>query len=220
MTNLLLLLSWLSQLSGAIATDIEMLGKGSFLSQKWLQCMWPAQGSGPGWNMQLVDLANLTTGQSHQYCLKALGGPLMVTLVWHDYPAAVSAKTALINDLDLTVRAAGLDGFPLLVRLACFLDAWLSSDTYQTHAPQPSSSPLSRDSCTIAQPPAFGRACSVSAGLACRGMAGASVAGGPSRPTAPTMWSRPRCPTSLRGMSPSRSAALCTPPRLADCLRV
>ena len=68
--------------------------------------------------MQLVDLANLTKGQSHQYCLKALGGPLTVTLVWHDYPAAVSAKTALVNDLDLTVRAAGLDGFPLLVRLA------------------------------------------------------------------------------------------------------
>ena len=73
------------------------------------------QGSGPGWNMQMVDLANLTTGQSNQYCLKALGGPLTVTLVWHDYPAAVSAKTALVNDLDLTVRAAGLNGFPLLV---------------------------------------------------------------------------------------------------------
>ncbi len=73
------------------------------------------QGSGPGWSMQIVDLANLTTGQSDQYCLKALGGPLTVTLVWHDYPAAVSAKTALVNDLDLTVRAAGLNGFPLLV---------------------------------------------------------------------------------------------------------
>ena len=75
------------------------------------------QGSGPGWSMQMVDLANLTTGQSHQYCLRALGGPLTVTLVWHDFPGAVSAKTALVNDLDLTVRAAGLDGFPLLVRL-------------------------------------------------------------------------------------------------------
>lgn len=64
-----------------------------------------------------MDLANLTTGQSHQYCLRALGGPLTVTLVWHDFPGAVSAKTALVNDLDLTVRAAGLDGFPLLVRL-------------------------------------------------------------------------------------------------------
>lgn len=91
--------------------------------------------------MQLVDLANLTTGQSHQYCLKALGGPLTVTLVWHDYPAAVSAKTALVNDLDLIVRAAGLDGFPLLVRLACFLDVWLSSDRYQAHTPQPPSPP-------------------------------------------------------------------------------
>ena len=117
---MLLLLSWLWQPSGATATDLTLLGKGRSLSHDWLQCMWPAQGSGPGWNMQLVDLANLTMGQSHQYCLKALGGPLTVTLVWHDYPAAVSAKTALVNDLDLTVRAAGLDGFPLLVRLASF----------------------------------------------------------------------------------------------------
>ena len=60
-------------------------------------------------------MANLSTGQTHQYCVKALGGPLTVTLVWHDYPAAISAKKALVNDLDLTVRAAGLNGVPLLV---------------------------------------------------------------------------------------------------------
>jgi hypothetical protein len=74
------------------------------------------QGSGPGWNLQVVDMANLSTGQAHQYCVRGLGGPLSVTLVWHDYPAAVSAKKALVNDLDLTIRAAGLNGVPLLVR--------------------------------------------------------------------------------------------------------
>ncbi len=66
--------------------------------------------------MQIVDMANLSTGQAHQYCVRGLGGPLSVTLVWHDYPAAVSARKALVNDLDLTIRAAGLNGISLLVR--------------------------------------------------------------------------------------------------------
>lgn len=74
------------------------------------------QGSGPGWALQLVDRGALRTGEAHQYCLRATGGPLTVTLVWHDYPAAPSAARALVNDLDLTVRAAGLNGFPMLVR--------------------------------------------------------------------------------------------------------
>ena len=78
--------------------------------------------------MQLVDMANLTTGQSHQYCLKGTGGPLTVTLVWHDYPASLSAAKALVNDLDLTVRAAGLNGFPLLVRVA---HCWRVSFTFR-----------------------------------------------------------------------------------------
>lgn len=63
-------------------------------------------------------MANLTTGESHQYCVNGTGGPLAVTLVWHDYPSALSAATTLVNDLDLTVRAAGLNGFPLYVRLS------------------------------------------------------------------------------------------------------
>jgi hypothetical protein len=64
----------------------------------------------------VVDGANLSAGgQAHQYCLRGLGGPLRVTLAWHDYPAALPAAKALVNDLDLTVRAAGLNGFPLLV---------------------------------------------------------------------------------------------------------
>ena len=65
--------------------------------------------------MQVVDMANLTTGGSHQYCVNGTGGPLSVTLVWHDYPAALASATSLVNDLDLTVRAAGLNGLPLLV---------------------------------------------------------------------------------------------------------
>ena len=85
----------------------------------------------------MVDLANLTTRQSHQYCLKALGGPLTVTLVWHDYPAAVSAKTALVNDLDLTVRAAGLDGFPLLVRCASWKEGTPSDSCPRQHCSRP-----------------------------------------------------------------------------------
>jgi hypothetical protein len=76
-------------------------------------------------------MANLTTGEAHHYCLKALGGPLTVTLVWHDYPAAVSATKALVNDLDLTVRAAGLNGVPLLVRLCCQLFAFGWHDVSQ-----------------------------------------------------------------------------------------
>lgn len=60
-------------------------------------------------------MANMTTGGSHQYCVNGTGGPLSVTLVWHDYPAALAAATTLVNDLDLTVRAAGLNGFPLYV---------------------------------------------------------------------------------------------------------
>lgn len=66
--------------------------------------------------MQVIDMANMTQGDSHKYCVNSTGGPLVVTLVWHDYPAALSASKSLVNDLDLTVRAAGLNGFPLLVR--------------------------------------------------------------------------------------------------------
>ena len=62
-----------------------------------------------------MDGANLTTGQAHQYCLTVTGGPLRVALVWHDPPALLSAASALVNDLDLQVRAAGLNGYPLLV---------------------------------------------------------------------------------------------------------
>ena len=63
-----------------------------------------------------MDLSKVATGQIDQYCLTSSGGPLTVALVWHDPPALLSAQNALVNDLDLTVRAAGLNGYPLLVR--------------------------------------------------------------------------------------------------------
>jgi len=65
-------------------------------------------------NMKMVDMVDINTGESHQYCVRALGGPFTVTLVWHDYPSSVAAQTNLVNDLDLTVRAAGLNGIRML----------------------------------------------------------------------------------------------------------
>lgn len=63
-----------------------------------------------GWRMQVVDGAELNTGESHDYCVRALGGPVKVTLVWTDYPASPTVHKALVNDLDLVVRSAGLRG--------------------------------------------------------------------------------------------------------------
>lgn len=65
-------------------------------------------------NMKMVDMVDINTGESHQYCVRALGGPFTVTLVWHDYPSSVAAQKNLVNDLDLTVRAAGLNGIRML----------------------------------------------------------------------------------------------------------
>lgn len=74
----------------------------------------PLEGSAVGWRMQVVDGAKLATGESHQYCVRAAGGPMRITLVWHDLPSDVAAEKNLVNDLDLTVRAAGLQGMDLL----------------------------------------------------------------------------------------------------------
>lgn len=53
-------------------------------------------------------------GDSQKYCVTGTGGPLKVTLVWHDVPAALSAATQLVNDLDLTVYANSLNGYSVL----------------------------------------------------------------------------------------------------------
>ena len=107
--------------------------------------------------LSVVDRVAVQQGDTHEYCVRANGGPLTITLVWTDYPALPSgagecvgrgegagraqrggrlplprhrvptpspprthtpalpaAQKALVHDLDLTVRAAGLNGIPLL----------------------------------------------------------------------------------------------------------
>lgn len=64
--------------------------------------------------LALLDSVPINTGDVHQYCITANGGPLTVTLVWTDYPGEPSAAVSLVNDLDLVVRAEGLNGQPLL----------------------------------------------------------------------------------------------------------
>ena len=51
----------------------------------------------------MIDLATLTQGKSHQYCVYATGGPLRITLAWYDYPADTNAASVLVNNLDLQV---------------------------------------------------------------------------------------------------------------------
>ena len=70
-----------------------------------------------------MDRANITTNETHRYCVHGTGGLLSIALVWHDYPAALAAAQALVNDLDLIVRAGGLNGFPLLACPALCLRA-------------------------------------------------------------------------------------------------
>lgn len=67
-----------------------------------------------GWSLQVVDRAPISGGESHRFCLRSTGGPLTVVLAWHDAPGAPSSGRALVNDLDLVVRAAGLGGLPLV----------------------------------------------------------------------------------------------------------
>jgi len=57
---------------------------------------------------------NIKSGDVHQYCITAGGGPLSIALVWTDYPGNPAASRSLVNDLDLVVRAEGLGGVPLL----------------------------------------------------------------------------------------------------------
>ena len=51
----------------------------------------------------------LSTGGSrvYNYTVNGSMSPFRVTLVWTDYPAALSANPALVNDLDLTVTTPG-----------------------------------------------------------------------------------------------------------------
>mmetsp|Transcript_27215 Transcript_27215/g.70074 ORF Transcript_27215/g.70074 Transcript_27215/m.70074 type:complete len:1426 (+) Transcript_27215:1145-5422(+) len=74
----------------------------------------PLQGSGKNWRLQVIDKARIKQGESHKYCATATGGPFRVVLAWHDYPGDPAAGTALVNNLDLELRAAGLGGYKLL----------------------------------------------------------------------------------------------------------
>lgn len=52
----------------------------------------------------MIDRAPLKQGESHSYSVTATGdGPLVVTLVWADWPGYPGAVKSLINDLDLRV---------------------------------------------------------------------------------------------------------------------
>jgi hypothetical protein len=55
------------------------------------------------------DSNGVETGQSHEHVLTvdSSGQPLKVTLVWSDYPAAVSANPHIVNRLRLEVQAPG-----------------------------------------------------------------------------------------------------------------
>lgn len=64
--------------------------------------------------VQVVDGASVASGDIDRYCISASGGPLRVLIAWYDWPASPAAKTALVNNLDLEVRAAGLAGLLLL----------------------------------------------------------------------------------------------------------
>ena len=64
--------------------------------------------------LAVVDTVPINSGDVHQYCITAGGGPLSITLVWTDYPGEPDAAQSLVNDLDLVVRAEGLNGQALL----------------------------------------------------------------------------------------------------------
>lgn len=73
----------------------------------------PLEGS--SWRVQIVDGATIGGEETHRYCVKARGdGELRITLTWFDYPGLESTGAAIVNDLDLSVRAAGFNGTLIL----------------------------------------------------------------------------------------------------------
>eukprot|EP00191_Tetraselmis_sp_GSL018_P024176 CAMPEP_0177623490 /NCGR_PEP_ID=MMETSP0419_2-20121207/28931_1 /TAXON_ID=582737 /ORGANISM="Tetraselmis sp., Strain GSL018" /LENGTH=1602 /DNA_ID=CAMNT_0019124047 /DNA_START=163 /DNA_END=4968 /DNA_ORIENTATION=- len=72
----------------------------------------PLQGA--AWRLQVVDQAPIQTGERHKYCITSNGGWLKVVLVWHDPPGDPIAASSLVNDLDVSLRAAGLGGAVIL----------------------------------------------------------------------------------------------------------
>lgn len=64
--------------------------------------------------LQVLDKVGITGSETHQYCIRTNGGPITITLVWTDYPGSPVSRKALVNDLDLTVRAEGFNGIPVM----------------------------------------------------------------------------------------------------------
>lgn len=63
---------------------------------------------------QVLDSIDINAGESHKYCVTSLGGLLSVTVAWTDYPGNPASTKALVNDLNLIVRAQGLNGAAIL----------------------------------------------------------------------------------------------------------
>lgn len=63
---------------------------------------------------EVDELSGLTTGQIRSYTVRVLNPavPLRVVLAWTDYPGDAAASRALVNDLDLAVRAPGGTIYP------------------------------------------------------------------------------------------------------------
>lgn len=66
--------------------------------------------------VQVLNSVDIVNGQKHTYCVTSTGGPLSVTVAWTDYPANPNQRKALVNDIDLVVRAEGFNGTSLIIR--------------------------------------------------------------------------------------------------------
>lgn len=64
--------------------------------------------------VQVLNSVDIVDGQKHAYCVTSTGGPMSITVAWTDYPASSSQSKALVNDINLVVRAEGFNGMPFL----------------------------------------------------------------------------------------------------------
>ncbi|GIL53620.1 hypothetical protein Vafri_9234 [Volvox africanus] len=96
-------------LQGGIAMQTgEVMGAAPDVFQGWgrlsLAGALPLPGlTGPNFRIQVADMGTIEHGEViHLRGIRATGtGPVLATLVWFDYPAALMASYALVNDLDL-----------------------------------------------------------------------------------------------------------------------
>ncbi|GLI67073.1 hypothetical protein VaNZ11_011270 [Volvox africanus] len=96
-------------LKGGIAMQTgEIMGAAPDVYQGWgrlsLAGALPLPGlTGPNFRIQVADMGTIEHGEMiYLKGIRATGtGPVLATLVWYDYPAALMASYALVNDLDL-----------------------------------------------------------------------------------------------------------------------